>query len=577
MIYNRRGIRGGQPVPAEPTSGERKIEVALRKASELQIDSCPLIVCDPQGAEEKKLHKYLVTIEPTIQEVGGTGFEMVVGLIDKSRQNPINKLGGMNEAGEEAMKAYWRVADHATSLMCAMEGFDLAKVDLIRVSPTSDEGIFIMGGRELTAQLDKRFGSGVTMEDVFRTAWKIARKQLDLQSATYTLSVPQRGGQVEKYELDLEAFSRVLRHDEMIVSCHVSISEPRQVGSREREGFVHDEIRQMENREIAFYDALPNCFKGNNGGRAEVSSPLFTNMTRLGETSRDTGSYVEIKLHSPDDEARKLLRFVADHPEWKGTSKGYAAIFSGDFGMSAFNTFIGKARTNNVLTAVAQAMGDISHDHAAVIPMNGGYLSYWVDMPATEFTADLVRKAVSRRLGSQKGGLGLSLDPRVIIVDAAGMQLQDMRARFILDSLGKTLYPPKVLDMTDFVLNFIENIHPRYQRQVYEALAKKENGGQPVTLEDLDNMQMLRRICSARRTIRDTEDIVWTLRNDTAMGEAKDPTLLSDIGKKRDKLESWLFQFSIDRYEHMFRLLADIIRSQIQNRGIIGRGMGPRV
>ncbi|MFH0885158.1 MAG: hypothetical protein V1861_05610 [Candidatus Micrarchaeota archaeon] len=566
MNTNRRGRLVGGQICNEPTSVERKIDAALRKAASLQIDAVPVIVCDPQGAEEKKLHRYLVTIEPTIMEVGGSGFEMVVGLIDKSRQNPINKLGGMDQAGEMAMRAYWSVADRSTSLMCAMEGFDLAKVDLIRVSPTSDEGIFIMGGRDVTAQLKRKFGEEASLRDVFRGAWKIARKGLDLRAFTYTLDVPQGNGSVERFDLDLEAFSRVLRHPEMVVSSSVSLSEPRRVRSSEREGFIHDEIRNLENREIAFYDALPKSFRGNNGGRAEVASPFFTNLMKTEQNSKDSGSYVEIKLRAKPEDARELLRFVSDHPEWKGTSKGYAAIFSGNFGMSAFNTFLGKARTNNILTFIAQAMGDISSEHKTVLPMNGGHLSYWVDMPSNDLTVDLVRKAIMRRMRGELGDLDIGLEPSIIIVDAQGMKLSDMRARFILNSMGKDLYPPQVLDMTDFVLNFIENVHPAYQQQIYEALAKKENGGKRVSMEDLDNMQMLRRICSSHRTIRDTEDIVWTMRRDNELPE--------DTRPKKDDLETWLFEFSYERYEHIFRLLAETIRNQIRNRNVIRRGEG---
>jgi hypothetical protein len=568
MNTNRRGRLVGGQVCTEPTPSERKIEVALRKAASLQIEASPVIVCDPQGAEEKKLHRYLVTIEPTIMEVGGSGFEMVVGLIDKSRQNPINKLGGMDQAGEMAMKAYWSVADRATSLMCAMDGFDMAKVDLIRVSPTSDEGIFIMGGKDVTAQMKKKFGEESCLGDVFRGAWKIARKGLDLSAFTYSLDVPRGSGGVERFDLDLEAFSRVLRHPEMVVACSVSLSEPRKVRASEREGFIHEEIRNLENREIAFYDALPKSFRGNNGGRAEVESSFFTNLTKTEATGKDSGSYVEIKLNAKQEEAKALLRFVSDHPEWKGTSKGYAAIFSGNFGMSAFNTFIGKARANNVLTSVAQAMGDLSKEHGTVLPMNGGHLAYWVDMPSNELTVDLIRKSITRRLRGDSGDLDIGLEPSIIIVDAKDMRLSDMRARFILNSMGKDLYPPQVLDMTDFVLNFIENVHPAYQQQVYEALAKKENGGVRVSMEDLDNMQMLRRICSSRRTIRDTEDVIWTMRRD---GE-----LPADIQSKKGGLETWLFEFSYERYEHMFKLLAEKIRDQVRNRDVIRRGGGIR-
>ncbi len=571
MSNGRRGRLefGAAPRP-EPTREERKIDLALRRAAELQIEAGPLRVCDPQDTDDRKLHRYLLTIEPMLVEVGRqTGdFEIFVGLIDKSRQNPINKLGGVDGAGEMAMKAYWSVADRATSLMCSMEGFDLAKLDLIRVSPTSDEGIFLMGGRDISCRVKERFGPGATLGMAYDRAWAIARKELDLSSYEYSLEIPDGHGGAERLALDLEAFSRVLWHPEMIVACHSSVSEPRRIAPDEKGGFINDEIRGLENREVAFYDLLPKSFRGRNGGSAEVESPFFTNLAKAGESEKGTGAYLEIKLAAKNDEADALLQFVCDSESWKGTSKGYAEIFSRRFGMRAFNTFIGKARTNSILTPIAQALGDIAGEHCAVLPMNGGYMNYWVDMPANGATAYLVRKAIERRMsgGGCGGCLELGLEPSVSIVEATGMKLADMRARFILNSLGKDLYPARVLDMTDFLLNFIENVHPAVQRGIFEALAKKENGGRRVSMEDLDNMQMLRRVCSLRRTIRDTEDIVWTLR--------RDDSLPDDIKSRNGGLETWLFEFAYERFERIFRLLALRIKQEMDNRATVRRCSG---
>jgi hypothetical protein len=554
-------IRNG--ISTGPTQTDRKIQLALKRAADLELETGELVVCDPHGSEETKLHRYLARIEPQIMEVsaakaGVGGFQMVLGMIDKARQSPINMLGGMEFAGQMAMDAYWNVADHATTLMCNMEGFDMVKVDLIRVSPKSDEGIFIMGGPGVTASLASRFGPDATLRGIFKTAWKMAREQLDLRRFTYTLEVPKTSGGAEAYELDLEAFSRVLRHPEMVVACHTSISEPRAIGPDDKPGFIQDEIRRLENTEIGFFDRLPACFRGNNGGKSEVESPFFTNMAMLGERTRKEGAFVEIKLHASDEDARALLAFTKDTPQYTGTCKGYAAIFSGNFGMSAFNTFIGKARANKVLTSVAQAMGDFSRDYSTVLPINGGHLAYWVDMDPNELTAELIRRAVMNRLSGGSRDPDIGLEPNVIIVDAKGLDIADTRARFILDSMGKETYPPAFLCRTDFVLNFLENVHPQFQQQIFDELALPVNGGRRITAEDLDHMRDLRRICSMHRTIRDTEDMVWTIRNDTGIP--------AEISAKRDALETWLFDFAAERYEHMYRLLADKIMAQVRNR-----------
>jgi hypothetical protein len=194
------------------------------------------------------------------------------------------------------------------------------------------------------------------------------------------------------------------------------------------------------------------------------------------------------------------------------------------------------------------------------MPVNGGYLQYYVEMEPNKATHKIILDALTRRIHSGVSGdpgyASLGFEPDIMMLDAIGLPIQQVRARFILDSLGKQHYPTELLDMSDFMLNFLENVNPAVQKQVYESLAIEGDGH--VKLSDIDRMQLVRRICSSRRTIRDTEDLVMVVRHD--------PQLHPDISSKRADLEEWLFDFSWENGARMFRQLAKRVETEIKGR-----------
>jgi hypothetical protein len=407
--------------------------------------------------------------------------------------------------------------------------------------------VFNMGSRHLSRHAEAQFA----------VAWEQARSATDLSGYKYSIAVPASGG-TKTYNLDLEAFSSVLRHPGMALSCHYSISQPRSIQPH-TEGFITDVIRHMENKEIAFYDHLPWSFREGNGGLAEVESPFRTNLTRMGVTTRSGGTFAEIKLNAP--EARELLRFVGDHDGMKGTRKGFAEIYSGNFGMRGFNTFLGKARANSILTPITWAMEDISKQAAngggkpvTVLPLSEGcYLQYWLDLPPTEGTRQVIKQAVDRRIHSENGGPGyasISFRPVITLLDASTVDVISAKQAFILKSLDKESYPVAILDRTDFLINFLQNINEKVQQDVFKKLA--------IGHQDRDCIAKIRYICSQRRTLRNTEDVVWTLRTDEG--------LRPQIKHVRHELEDWVFRFAGERFDSIYRVLADKIRERMNHR-----------
>jgi hypothetical protein len=537
-------LRGVQ-ADASASLVTRRAEAIFRQAAGA-IEPVPFRVCSQHSQSEETLHNSLLSVEAQLTAVAATsnGYSLSVGMLDKSRQNAINHLGGFTGAGNAAMAAHWEVARKAVALLAYINGSEYA--ELIRANASSDEGVFNMGGRHLGRHAQLEFG----------IAWAHARKGVDLRDYSYGIEVPWRGG-AEVFHLDLEAFSRVLRHGEMVLTCDYSISQPRRV-TPDSQGIIAEEIRRLEDKEVAFFRNLPPAFR-TGGSMAEASTPFDVNLAALGVTSRDKGSYIEIKLGVDEGDARRLLNFVQDHDGAKGTRKGFAEIFSGRFGMRGFNTFLGKARANSILTPMAWAMNDVANS-TAVLPLNGSYLQYWVDLPPDRATGKMIEEAVGKRVHS--GGpmhINVPFKPLVTVLDASQVPLADAKARFILESLGKgSAYEARVLGCTDFMLNFLENIDPKVQRMIYMKMARKENGSTPILRSDLEHIEHIRQICLHRRTIRDTEDLVWTLRLDETLPDA--------IKAKRAEIEAWLFEFSLTRFEAAFRLLAERIREQMKQR-----------
>jgi hypothetical protein len=536
----------------------RKAMVLLENTKERKegIRPSELVVCNPHGTYKESMHERIVTLEASLTALAraDNGYTFIIGTLDKARQNCINQLGGFG-AGDAAMAAYLDAARMSVAYLAHMNHSEI--VELIRMSPGSDECMFSMGSRQLTGHAEAQF----------RAALAQARKSIDLRNYTYSVDVPSGGG-TKTYELDLEAFSRVLRHPEMALSCHFSISEPRSIDPGSS-GFVADVIKSMQNREIDFYRLLPHSFRLASDGLAEVDSPFETDLASSGIRKRASGTLVKIKLRA--DEARELLPFVHDdkasgrngtRKEFSETRKGFSEVYSGNFGMRGFNTFMGKARANSIFTPITWAMHDISTHEVngkpvMVLPLSGGYLEYWVDLPPTETTRELITHRINTRIHSTNTDPAYanlaSFRPVISMLDATKVDIRDAKARFILDSLGTEAkgHPSAVLARMDFLLNFMENVHKRVQEDIYSRLGERRNGGIPLSDIDWDNIAMIRHICSQYRTVRNPEDLVWIIR----AGEG----LPSRVKEVRDKLEGWLFTFARERVESIQHLLAEKI------------------
>ena len=549
-VENRSNSKGKRRGP-----DQRLIE-EFEKAHDKGLTLPELRQCEPQGNNGKKLETQLRVLGVELKEAAceDPALTASVGTTDKARQTPINRLGTEEGAGNKAMEAYWHAIAEMMALVGAINPAASIRLHLARVAPGSDEGNLVIAGSGLTKDIGPQF----------EAAWKVATERVRARLKEYRYQLMAgKGSEQELFELNLQAFSKILRDPERIVSLHYSLSEPFSVGPGMRPDFLLHAIRMLENKEIRFLEHLPRSFDGR-GGLAEVRSPFEESLQSRGIASRERGSFVEIKLTPQNmDDARALLQFISDG--WGvryglkgtiGTRKGFAEAYSGRFGIRGFNTFLGKAGANRFLTPITHALLDVENGvvgpGAEVIPISTSYLQYWVDLPPDEARL-LVKAAIEERVHGGRSDdvtrADLMFNPSLIVLEASQTRVADVRARFILASLERGRDPAERLAQTDFLVNFIENVGKTVQDETYEKLG--------LNSQDRANIETIAKICKVRRTIRDTEDLVWILRGDER--------ILQEIKGKAGELENWVFSFAAARFDEMFLQLARIIKSKVEN------------
>jgi hypothetical protein len=546
---------------SQRTREERVALVQMREARQRRFTVPPLFTCDPQGKDDNtKLENHLrANVEPELRdqagmaEVEGESMRALVAISDKSFLSGITLLGG-EQCGNQALGRFIGATALAMGDVEAGNGGKRAGLYLHRLGNRSDEGAPVMGAAGLSESADIQFRMALELEmrEMFQTG---------MSGVAYEAQV-ETGHGMETRQCTLKAFSRMLAHPEIVVAGNFKIARPVIVTSDAKPGFVLDVIRKLENSEADYFDRLPKVYKGN-GGLPEVRTPFRASLVSNGKSRMDGGTFVEIKLSMSDEQAAGFLGFTGDKRDGEGklleagTRKGYSEIFSQRGGMRFLNTFFGKARSNSIITPITLGMSDIQVTGVDVVPVAGGYLQYWLNAPDCTSTAEMVANAIRARINHSAptddiGYIDLDFKPSVLSMDANGMDIGDVRAKFILKSLGKGIYPVAALSRSDFLVNFLWLVSDRVQEDVFASLAMEENGRSPLRLSELDMIQSVKWICSMRRTIRDTEDLIWTLRNDDS--------LPADIKSKRGEIERQFWDFSWERQPKMFRLLTDFIQ-----------------
>jgi len=110
----------------------------------------------------------------------------------------------------------------------------------------------------------------------------------------------------------------------------------------------------------------------------------------------------------------------------------------------------------------------------------------------------------------------------------------------------------EMLSQADYLVNFLWHVRDEVQERIFNELMAGDSG---MPVSDRSMIDKIKWICSKRRTIRDTEDLIWTLRND--------PNLPPGISSRREELEERFWDFAQKRQPKMAGLLIKNIQSEM--------------
>lgn len=498
--------------------------------------------CIPHGRPDETMHVKLASAEPWISNLADADpkVRMLSGSIDMARLSAINRITRRNGGGDATLALYWKLAAKAWAATIAINNLKAGEtpeqtdpsrlMNLYRVSDGSDEGLMFAFGKELTHRPSYWF----------KKAWNYFRAKEDLKKRKYTIVIGD-----DQYYLNLKGTAAVLKHGELVAACHTTFLGPMRI-PRDMSGYLTDAVRELGNREITFRNTLPERFRGNKG-REDVNTPFGGNLEdQQTDGILPPGKIIEIKFAISEEEAKVLAPIIIDV-----TRKGHAEAGSGKMGMRGLNTFLGKPEANELLTVIAQAMGSLTEFGIPTLPVSSGYLTYWCDLKPKAINDGILVAMIKKMIEEKTPTNGpdylrLLAQPAITMInvsDHQGMKIEDVRKMLIIASLGRSNGDANILDKTDFIVNVAENIKETVQDAIYEELR-----GTEITKADIEKLGLIRSICHLRRTLRDTEDLVWVIRNDATVLANELVTSTEKIGA----LENWLFDFAAEKSDKIF-------------------------
>ena len=122
------------------------------------------------------------------------------------------------------------------------------------------------------------------------------------------------------------------------------------------------------------------------------------------------------------------------------------------------------------------------------------------------------------------------------------MHPNDLRAALALRGMGIDWLPAEALTYTDLLVAAVNMLHPEI---VAEAISVTRESGEAHLIKAADVISTISAVCSQNEGVRDTEDLIWTMRSgsDPAMGQ-----------KERD-----IWAFAVEWGKQVRNKLIDII------------------
>ncbi len=445
-------------------------------------------VCSSGAVPEKTA--FVREIEETLMQRAATrqGAACVVIGADKARQNQINRTGDHDGAGGAALALYM---DVLATTMARVYGPGCGNPYLVRHSPVSDEILLIATGdrKQLSQTGREKFA------DVHAQVLREYMEQLPEYGYHVRKLVFGTDGQesVELVPMDLGRYSRALNRPELVAESH--ISEPQIVTSEMlKPGFVHEAVVKAEGEELWFVPSMPPAFR-----------PAFPK----GEPEPGLGKHepmilpkglsaVEVKFsHRSQNDRFAPLDFIHH------SKKGLAEIFSGRFGLSYSNTYMGKQASDHLIKLAGMALKDVEGQGMAV-GRTGSNLIFIV-AGAPGIAAEKVNAALERRMAAN--GVGRTMAPAAIAIDASDMHTNDLRAALSLEGMG-VRKPTQVLTYLDLIVGAIDIM----RREIVSAAFDSVRRAHPNASVHAAGVIATVERHLEKGAVRGGDDLIWSVR-----------------------------------------------------------------
>ncbi len=505
------------------TDKKRQLELCFVPLCERYQREEKWAVCGTNGVPPKE--RYYEDVERLLISQGKAdpNATCIILSADKASLSNINRTGGTG-AGNAVVENSLQVLGATMS-----QAYPSSSQYMIRRNPVSDEtDQIVTGNYEHLAQL-----TPLAFLEIHKEMCRKSIQNLD-EIVYMDRRLIRQGSKWVAHEVPqtLGKYSRALKDPSLVTASHLGLSQLLRL-CEQSQGFISRTISAIEKEEQKYIDLLPQSFRPTFASSIEPS-PFIGEPVANGFLP-DNSIAIEIKFsHTNNEDRFAPLMHISE------TKKGRAGILSDRFGLSYINTYMGKETADHILSAVAQAMKEFEKSSRYEVNRTSSNLIYVVldsknPMMVASTINSLIKKQLETVLGKQANALPFI--PKAIAINGSKLHSNDLRAALALNGMGLEHLSTEVLTYTDLLVSAVNAFR---EEAIRESLSRLN----PVAREIGQNvMNLIHNASSAFEGIRDTEDLVWTLRHD--MKSAK-------LGQGQQNKENSVWRFAVE-YGKQFR------------------------
>ncbi|MFH1393584.1 MAG: hypothetical protein ABII71_06015 [Candidatus Micrarchaeota archaeon] len=491
-------------------------------------------VCDPTGRGGRTSAMALAEAEGRIRQYAEIYGKIYINLgeSDKCKLTALNNFQGRDGGGEACLAGHHQ---HVPAVIMAMNGEGIHMVRLVR-QQQSDESRIVMASP---------VSRGIT-EKAMRKKYCELGYKIDRSKLRYTIEVENEDGSTREIEQNLQKFGNVLRHWQLTLAWHLSLTDELVVDANMPEGYVQQQLRSLEMAKIEReLGDRPGCFRINDIPDGMITPFGFSDLN-MGAVSI-SGNLFQMKIATDKPADTWALRKYLPK-----TRKGWAGVLTGVLGQSDGNTFMGNPANDRILRATADTFWNVGQRLGAKGQFRpvAGHTTY-----RTNSTGDVWDIALELKKEAMKH-LPPGLRAVIGVVGVKDASIDRAKALLELQWMGAPYLDPALLPHMDRVLNIIEYLSDDAIGEIKARLKAMHapDGSKVVDRNDLEKFNLIAQICSLRRTVRNTADFKAIIDYDREIG---DVVRLSYAGRK--ELWTWLCTFAQRNGKRVKRALDECI------------------